>query len=152
MSAKPESELSLAGRIGAHISWANTEDRAARTAPARAGLDRKFLDQADGDPLKAASLRKAHFARLAKKSAETRRKNAAARAAGKPRPPKAAKPSSHTEAVEMARRDLSAVRGERFESKPLPRADDGLACMTCGATTSASLWDLHVDWHIRTGA
>lgn len=68
-----DSELSLAGRIGAHASWANTTNRTARTAPARAALDAKFLEQADGDPARAASLRKAHFARLALKSAQARR-------------------------------------------------------------------------------
>lgn len=70
----PDNEASLRGRIAAHESWANTEDRPARTAPARAGFDRKFLDQAGGDPVKAAHLRKAHFARMALKSAQSRRK------------------------------------------------------------------------------
>lgn len=68
-----ESELSLAGRLGAHVSWANTTDRAARTAPARAALDQKFLDEADGDPQRAESLRKAYYTRLALKSAQARR-------------------------------------------------------------------------------
>jgi hypothetical protein len=62
------------GRLGAHTSWANTTDRSARTAPARAALDQKFLDQADGDPIRAEHLRKAYFARLALKSAKARRK------------------------------------------------------------------------------
>lgn len=69
-----DSELSIAGRIGAHISWANTPDRTARTAPARAGFDAKFLEQAEGDPVRAAHLRKAHFAKLALKSAQARRR------------------------------------------------------------------------------
>ena len=68
-----DSELSIAGKIGAHLSWANTVDRSARTAPARAALDQKFLDEAGGDPVRAAHLRKAHFARLALKSAQARR-------------------------------------------------------------------------------
>lgn len=67
-------ERSLAGRIAAHESWANTLDRSARTAPARAALDQRFLDQAGGDPVRAAHLRTAHFARLALKSAKARRK------------------------------------------------------------------------------
>lgn len=67
-------ERSLAGRIAAHESWANTPDRSARTAPARAGLDRKFLDQAGGDPIRAAHYRSAYFARLALKSAKARRR------------------------------------------------------------------------------
>ncbi len=56
------------------LSWAHTPDRSARTAPARAALDRKFLDAAGGDPVRAAHLRKAHFQRLALKSAQSRRK------------------------------------------------------------------------------
>jgi hypothetical protein len=71
-----DSELSLLGRIGAHASWANTSDRSARTAPARAALEQKFLDEADGDPVRAAHLRKLYFARLALKSAQARRQRA----------------------------------------------------------------------------
>lgn len=67
-------EKSLAGKIGAYQSWANTENRAARTAPARAARDQRFLDAAGGDPVRAALLRKAHFARLALASAVSRRK------------------------------------------------------------------------------
>jgi hypothetical protein len=66
------------GRIGAETSWANTKDRTARTASARAALDRKFLDAADGDPVRAAHLRKAHFARMALLSAQARRRKALA--------------------------------------------------------------------------
>jgi hypothetical protein len=68
------SKRSLAHTIGAHISWANTTDRTARTAPARAALDKKFLEEADGDPIRAEHLRKAYFARLALASAKARRK------------------------------------------------------------------------------
>lgn len=68
------SDRQLISRIAAHESWANTKDRTARTAPGRAALEQKFLDQADGDPLRAAHLKKAHFARLALKSAQARRK------------------------------------------------------------------------------
>lgn len=67
-------EQRLVASIGGHVSWANTKDRSARTAPARAALDQKFLDQADGDPVRAAHLRKAYFARLALKSAQSRRR------------------------------------------------------------------------------
>jgi hypothetical protein len=70
----PESERRLRASIAAHSSWANTEDRTARTANARAGLDQKFLDQAGGDHVKAEHLRKAYYARLALKSARARRK------------------------------------------------------------------------------
>jgi hypothetical protein len=68
------SERQLRASIAAHESWANTSNRSARTAPARAALDQKFLDAADGDPVRAAHLRKAHFARLALKSAQSRRR------------------------------------------------------------------------------
>lgn len=73
----PDAERSLAARLAAHESWANTLNRSARTANGRAALDQKFLDRADGDPVRAAHLRKAHFARLALKSAQSRRKAAA---------------------------------------------------------------------------
>jgi hypothetical protein len=73
----PDPIRQMTGRIGAHVSWANTDDRSARTAPARAALDRKFLELAGGDPVRAVHLRKAHFQRLALKSAQARRKKAA---------------------------------------------------------------------------
>lgn len=69
----------LRASIAAHESWAATEDRSTRTAPARRALDQKFLDAADGDPLRAESLRKAHFKRLALLSAESRSRKKAAR-------------------------------------------------------------------------
>lgn len=71
------SERQLAARIAAHESWANTTNRSVRTAPARAALDAKFLEEAGGDPVRAAHLRKAHFARLALKSAKARRRSRA---------------------------------------------------------------------------
>ena len=67
-------ERSLIASIAAHESWAATEDRSARTAPARRGLDEKFLREAGGDPTRAEHLRKAHFQRLALKSAQARRR------------------------------------------------------------------------------
>lgn len=68
------SERSQLGKLGAHESWAHTTNRTARTANARAAFDQRFLDQADGDPVRAAQFKKAHFARLALKSAVARRK------------------------------------------------------------------------------
>ena len=73
-STVPTSERSLAASIAADTSWFNTPDRTARTAPARAALEQKFLDQAGGDPVRAAHLRKAYFKRLALKSAQSRRR------------------------------------------------------------------------------
>lgn len=43
-------EGQLRGRLAAHASWANTENRAARTLKARQALEDKFLAQAGGDP------------------------------------------------------------------------------------------------------
>jgi hypothetical protein len=70
-----------AGRIGANSRWSREPDRAAATQPARDALMRKFEDQVDPDrslPVderarRAASARKAHFQRLALKSAQARR-------------------------------------------------------------------------------
>lgn len=67
-------EKSLVGRIGAHESWARTEDRPGRTAAARAALAAKFLAEAGGDPVRAGHLRKAHCSRMALASARARRK------------------------------------------------------------------------------
>lgn len=71
---------SMAARYAVEMSWAQTDDRAARTAPARAAFDQKFLDAAGGDPIKAAHLRKAHFLRLSLKSAQARRQIKASQA------------------------------------------------------------------------
>lgn len=90
----PHSERVLAGRLGGYLSWANTVDRSARTAAARAALDAKFLEQADGDPQRAEALRRAHFSRLALKSAQSRRH---------------AKQS--TEAAEIAEAELATLTG-----------------------------------------
>lgn len=83
----PESR-SLVGKIAAHASWANTPDRTARTAPARAALMEKFERQVDPDGVlspaerakRAESARKAYFLRLALKSADSRRRKSEAKA------------------------------------------------------------------------
>lgn len=70
------------GRIGAHSLWAKVEDRTARTAAARAGLDRKFECEVDPNnellpaerAVRVQAARKAYFARLALKSAQARRR------------------------------------------------------------------------------
>jgi len=66
------------GKVGAHLKWANTVDRSAATRPAREAFDAKFLAEAEGDPVRAAHLRKAYFSRLALKSAQARRRDGAA--------------------------------------------------------------------------
>lgn len=80
-------ERSLYGKLGAHISWAKTPDRPARTRPARNGLERKFEREADPNneltPAERAKrtehVRKAYYARLALKSAQARRRRASSR-------------------------------------------------------------------------
>ncbi len=57
----------------ANEGWAKTANRTARTAPARARLEEKWLTEAGGDPVAAAHLRKAFYLRLAAKSAEARK-------------------------------------------------------------------------------
>jgi hypothetical protein len=74
LASQDPNDRQLISRIAAEVSWANTTDRAARTAAARAGLNKKFLDEAGGDFVRAEHLRKAHFLKLALKSAQARRK------------------------------------------------------------------------------
>lgn len=74
-------ERSLKSQIAAHRSWAKTADRTARTANARRALEERFLREADGDPKRAASLRKAFYLELAQKSAASRRSKRALREA-----------------------------------------------------------------------
>jgi hypothetical protein len=73
MPARTPTERILVARIAGEESWAQTADRPARTAPGRAAFKAKFLEQAGGDPVRASHLRKAHFARLALRSAQARR-------------------------------------------------------------------------------
>lgn len=76
-----QTERTLAAQIAAHESWAHTADRTARTAPARAALMERFEREVDPDGTlppderarRAESKRKAHFQRLALKSAKARR-------------------------------------------------------------------------------
>jgi hypothetical protein len=73
VAARRPSDRTLIASIAGHESWAATVDRTARTAPGRAAFDQGFLGQADGDPIRAEHLRKAHFKRMALKSAQARR-------------------------------------------------------------------------------
>jgi hypothetical protein len=74
------SHHSQAGKIGAHSRWAKERDRSGATAPARAAMFRKFEDQVDPDRVlpveerakRAESARRAHYQRLAMKSAQSR--------------------------------------------------------------------------------
>lgn len=79
--ASTPAERRLAAQIAAHESWAQTPDRSARTAKARAALMAKFEAEADPEgkmlpserARRAEHLRKAHFQRLALASAKARR-------------------------------------------------------------------------------
>jgi hypothetical protein len=81
MNATP-SERRLQCIAAVHTRWAFEGDRTAATAPARDAFMRKFEDQVDPDhkltpqerSTRADSLRKAHFASLARKSAVARRR------------------------------------------------------------------------------
>lgn len=83
MPRPTQAERSLVARIAACESWARTPDRSARTAKARAALMATFETQVDPTgslppaerARRAEHLRKAHFARLALKSAQSRRKS-----------------------------------------------------------------------------
>ena len=81
------SDASLRAKLAAHTSWANTSDRAARTAAARQAFLDGFEDVVDPDRTltpaersrRAEHARKAHFQRLALKSAQSRRQKAGLR-------------------------------------------------------------------------
>ena len=82
MSELTPAERTMRARLAVHTMWAGTEDRTARTKPARDAFMDKFEKQVDPegrlDPVerarRAESARKAHFTRLAFKSAQARRK------------------------------------------------------------------------------
>lgn len=72
----------LRSRMASHTSWANTEDRAARTAPARGAspVSRAYWDaRHPDDPAAAESAHKAYMTRLALRSslARARRRESA---------------------------------------------------------------------------
>lgn len=77
----PPSERTLAGRAGAHKSWAQTEDRTARTEKARAAADARFEKQVDPDSVltpqerkrRAAQARAAFYAEIQRRSAAAAR-------------------------------------------------------------------------------
>jgi hypothetical protein len=83
VSTNISSAASLLGRSGAHSKWAQipVAERPAATRAARDAFNNRFLDQAGGDPVRAANLRKAYFAKLALKSAQARARKAGGRVA-----------------------------------------------------------------------
>ena len=76
-------DRSLIARFAGQESWANTANPSARTAPARHALLNRFERQVDPDGVlspaerarRAGQARMAYFARLALRSAQTRRKS-----------------------------------------------------------------------------
>jgi hypothetical protein len=80
MSAATAGERTQIAKIAAHTRWAKTEDRSATARAGQAGLLARF--ERDVDPegrlapeeraLRAESARRAHFQRLARKSAQAR--------------------------------------------------------------------------------
>lgn len=81
-------ERTIRASIAAHHSWAKTPDRAARTEPARQGMQARFEREVDPAGVlppaerarRAESARKAYFLGLSFKSARARRQAAEARA------------------------------------------------------------------------
>lgn len=73
-------QRSLRARLAAHTSWANTADRAARTAAARKAADERFARQVDPDGTlppqeraeRAENARRAYFTALALRSTRAR--------------------------------------------------------------------------------
>jgi hypothetical protein len=84
-----KTERTLCAQIGAHTSWANTDDRPARTSNARKAFNDRFEREVDPDGVltraerakRAENARKAYFSRLALKSAQARRRRATGGAA-----------------------------------------------------------------------
>jgi hypothetical protein len=80
-------ERRLRSQLGAHISWSRTENRSARTLPARKALWEKFERQVDPNnelapaerAKRAEHARAAYYMALALKSARARRRRAVAR-------------------------------------------------------------------------
>lgn len=81
----PDPIRQLIGAIGANESWARTEDRTARTAPARQAFLRRFELQVDPHLQlpeherlqRAEHARRAYFQRLALRSATARKRGRA---------------------------------------------------------------------------
>jgi len=85
MAASNPAERSQIGRLGALTSWANTEDRTARTKPGTDAFNARFEREVDPDGVldpderarRADFARRAYMTRLALRSAQARRKRAA---------------------------------------------------------------------------
>lgn len=79
--SEPLGDRAIIAKVAAHTRWANTVDRTTATAKARKAFIDRFERDVDPDgvldPLerakRAANARRAHFQRLALKSAQARR-------------------------------------------------------------------------------
>lgn len=74
-TGRSQAEISLHASAMAHRGWGMCEDRTARSAPGRAKFEARFLEQAGGDPVRAASLRTAYYKDLARQSVAARRRS-----------------------------------------------------------------------------
>jgi hypothetical protein len=89
MSSSSPTERQLVARLAAHKSWATTQNRTARTAPARDAFLARFEDEVDPRreltpeerAKRATSARRAYFLGLALKSSQARRGASARREA-----------------------------------------------------------------------
>ena len=83
MSESP-AQRAMRSRIAAHLSWAKTPDRTARTASARGRFEERFLNAVDPGRIlpeaerlrRAQHAKKAYFLDLARRSAQARAKKA----------------------------------------------------------------------------
>lgn len=95
---EPPAERRLRAQIAANERWAKTDDRSAATAPARAAAVARFERQVDPDgvlppgerAVRAEAARRAHFLRMALKSARSRRRRKAGGGADSSEPKDAA--------------------------------------------------------------
>jgi hypothetical protein len=79
-TGRTAAQRTLLAQVMSYTSWANTENRTARTAPGRAAAEARFEKQVDPDGIlapkvrrqRAEAARKAHFARMALNSARAR--------------------------------------------------------------------------------
>jgi hypothetical protein len=109
MAARRKETRSIVARIAANSRWAREFDTRAAMAPARRGFDQRFEREVDPEGVlppderarRVDNAKRAHFQRLALKSAETRRQrarrtdNPPKRRSGEPTPQPQSRPEPH---------------------------------------------------------
>jgi hypothetical protein len=113
-------ERTLRAQIAAHTSWANTIDRSERTAAARRAATDCFEREVDPDgtlppevrATMAENARKAHYERMAMKSAQVRKARAAAVNAGAE---ELAKRAENARQADLQRMALEAAKASHAE-------------------------------------